>query len=153
MKVKEIMTTPVITANTDTPLAEVAELMVTHTVTAVPVMDSGGVVGVISEYDLLAKTGETARDVMTPQVICVSEDTDVEEVRVLLLDRRIGRVPVIAGHRLVGIVSRSDIVGLLALEWVCEVCGEAIRAEKAPEACPRCGKAGRFVQQEQSPGD
>jgi CBS-domain-containing membrane protein len=132
----------------------VAELLIRHTITAVPVLDRGGVVGIVSEYDLMAKSGETASDIMTPQVICVTEDTDVEEVRVLLLDRRIRRVPVLSGQQLVGIVSRSDIVGLLALEWICQVCGEPVRAESPPDSCPRCGQPReQFVQQEQPPGD
>ena len=84
-------------------------------------------IGLVSEFDLLAKPGGTAADVMTTAVISVSEDTDVEDVRHLLIDRRIRRVPVLRGGRLVGIVSRGDVVALLATEWVCQVCGESVR--------------------------
>jgi hypothetical protein len=57
----------------------------------------GAVVGLVSEYDLLAREGETAAEVMTGSVISVSEDSDVADVRHLLVERRIRRVPVISG--------------------------------------------------------
>jgi CBS domain-containing protein len=154
MKVKEIMTTPVIAAQTGTPSAEVAGLLRKHRISAVPVTGpDGAVLGLVSEYDLLARSGPTAGDIMTSAVITVTEDTEVADVRVLLVDRRIRRVPVVAGGKLVGIVSRSDIVGLMALEWVCEVCGESWRGESPPTQCLKCGAgAERFVRQAQLPG-
>jgi CBS domain-containing protein len=153
-RAKEIMTTPVVTVPPDTPTGEVAETLGRHRISAVPVVDeAGGVVGLVSEYDLLAKPGRTAREVMTTAVVSVTEDTDVAEVRHLLVDRRIRRVPVLAAGRLVGIVSRSDVVALMATEWVCQVCGEPVRGERPPDVCPKClGGGERFVQQEQPPG-
>jgi CBS domain-containing protein len=150
----EIMTTPVVTVAPDTPTGEIAETLGRHRISAVPVVDgAGSVVGLVSEYDLLAKTGLTARDVMTTAVISVTEHTDVADVRQLLVDRRIRRVPVVAGGRLVGIVSRSDVVALMATEWVCQVCGEPVRGESAPDLCPKClGGSDGFVLQEQPPG-
>ena len=71
-------------------------------------------------------------------MITVSEDTDVEDVRHLLVDRRIRRVPVTSGQRLAGIVSRGDVVALLTTEWVCQVCGEAVRGQYPPPQCPKC---------------
>ena len=53
--------------------------------------------GLVSEYDLLARTGLTARDVMSSAVVSVTEDTGVDEVRHLLVGRRIRRVPVLTG--------------------------------------------------------
>jgi CBS domain-containing protein len=154
VKVKEIMTTPVVSAGPDTPTADVAQLLSRHRISGVPVTDQDdAVVGLVSEYDLLVKRGATAREVMSPTVISVTEDTDVEDVRALLVDLRIRRVPVMAGQRLVGIVSRSDLVELLALEWTCERCGEPVRGSRPPDRCPRCGEApARFTRQEQPPG-
>lgn len=154
MKVKDIMTTPVITAGVDAPVGDVANLLHKHRISAVPIVDhNGAVVGLISEFDLIARSGKTAKDIMTTGVISVTEDTDVDDVKHLLVDRRIRRVPVLAGQQLVGIVSRSDIVALLAMEWVCEVCGESVRSDQPPEECPRChAPSDRFVHQEQSPG-
>jgi CBS domain-containing protein len=154
VKVKEIMTAPVVTATPDTPTADVAQLLTTRRISGVPVTDAAGaVVGLVSEYDLLVKKGATTGEVMSPAVISVTEDTDVEDVRALLVELRIRRVPVLAGQRLVGIVSRSDLVELLALEWTCEACGEAARGPQPPDRCPRCGEPGaRFTRQVQPPG-
>jgi CBS domain-containing protein len=155
VKVKEIMTTPVVAAEPDTPTPDLAKLLSSHRISGVPVTDrDGAVVGLVSEYDLLVKQGATAREVMSPTVISVTEDTDVEDVRALLVDMRIRRVPVLASQRLVGIVSRSDLVELLALEWTCESCGEPVRGPRPPDRCPRCGEpATRFTRQEQPPGE
>jgi CBS domain-containing protein len=154
MKVKEIMTSPVITASGQDSVTDIAELLRHHSISAVPITDAAGaVVGLVSEHDLLAKTGSTAREIMSAEVISVSEDTEVDDVRLLLVERRIRRLPVLSGTQLVGIVSRSDIVALLAMEWVCEVCGEPIHGGRPPLRCPRCGAVDRFVEQQQPPGD
>ena len=97
------MTSPVITVPLDAPVAEIAETLRRAGISAVVVVDEAeGVVGLVSEYDLLARTGRTARDVMTTGVVSVTEDTDIADVRHLLVVRRYRRVPVLAGGRLVG---------------------------------------------------
>jgi len=107
----------------------------------------------VMQLGRIVEEGATAREVMSPTVISVTEETDVEDVRALLIDMRIRRVPVVAGQRLVGIVSRSDLVELLALEWTCELCGEPVRGRRPPDRCPRCGEpTARFTRQEQPPG-
>jgi len=154
MKVKDIMTTPVITVGRDAAVPDVAALLRERRVSAVPVVDDdGAVVGLVSQYDLLAREGATADDVMTSAVISVTEDTDVDEVRHLLVERRIRRVPVLSGGRMVGIVSRSDVMALLTTEWACGVCGEVVRGERPPAHCPKCqAAADRFALQEPAPG-
>jgi CBS domain-containing protein len=154
MKVREIMTTPVITAPADMPLGDVAELLAKRHITAVPIVDDeGAVVGLVSEFDLLARPGQTAGDVMTRGVVSVDPETEVDDVRFLLVERRIRRVPVMSGREMVGIISRSDIVRLMALHWICQVCGEAARGDRAPSHCPRCAAPGeRFVQEPVHPG-
>ncbi len=154
MKVKDIMTKPVICAQADTPTGDLAELLSKHRISAVPITDDeGAVVGLVSEYDLMANQGKTAGDVMTRGVITVDQETDVEDVRFLLVERRIRRVPVMDGREMVGIVSRSDIVRLMAVQWICQVCGEPARGERAPEKCARCqAPADRFLQEPQHPG-
>lgn len=150
----EIMTAPVVTVQPQTSAGEIAQILRRHRISAVPVVDdAGGVVGLVSEYDLLARQGATARDVMTSAVITVTETTSVDDVRHLLVERRIRRVPVLSGGELVGIISRADVVAHLATEWVCEVCGESVRSETAPETCPKClSSSGRFALQVQPPG-
>lgn len=154
LRARDVMSAPVITVAPEAPIREVADALTRHRISAVPVVDtSGAVLGLVSEYDLLARTGRLARDVMTTALISVTEDTAINDIRHLLVDRRIRRVPVLAGGALVGIVSRSDVVALLATEWVCEVCGEAVRGDRPPEMCPKChGGAERFALQEQLPG-
>ncbi len=149
------MTTRVVTVTPDTPVPVIASLLRDNRISGVPVIDTGGaVIGLVSEYDLLAREGETAGAVMTGAVITVTEDTDVEDVRHLLIERRIRRVPVLSGSRLTGIVSRGDVVALLTTEWVCQVCGEAARGQHPPPHCPKC-HAGpeRFTLQDACPGD
>jgi len=154
MKVKEIMTSPVICAQIDTLAGDVAKLLAQHKISAVPVTDrEGTVVGLVSEYDLLARTGQYARDIMSPGILSVNEETDIDAVRSLLIERRIRRVPVMAGQRLVGIVSRSDIVRQMAVQWYCDVCGEPVRGERRPQSCPKCSAPGaRFTQDPHPPG-
>jgi CBS domain-containing protein len=150
----EIMTSPVITVAPDATATHIADTLRASKISGVPVVDaSGGVIGLVSEYDLLAKTGATAADLMTTAVISVSGDTNVADIRHLLVDRHIRRVPVVDAGRLVGIVSRGDVVALLATEWVCSICGESVRGESPPVTCPKCqGSGDRFVLQEQPPG-
>ena len=148
------MTTRVVTVTGNTPVPVIAGLLRDNRISGVPVVDAGGaVVGLVSEYDLLARGGETASEVMTASVITVSKDTDLEDVRHLLVERRIRRVPVTSGQRLAGIVSRGDVVALLTTEWVCG--GRPSRPRPAPAApvpqVPR--QPGRFVMQAPCPGD
>ena len=154
MKVKDIMSRPVIYVHANTPVADLAQVLSEKKISAVPITDdTGSVIGLVSEYDLLAKQGKVARDVMSPGIISVTEDADVEDVRWLLIERRIKRVPVMAGPELVGIVSRSDIVRLMALHWICEVCGEQARGDHPPASCPKCGAPGnRFREEAVHPG-
>lgn len=150
----QIMTSPVITASADASRAEIAELLARRRISAVPVVDeAGNVLGLVSDYDLLAKSAVRASELMTTAVISVSVDCPLDDIRHLLVERRIRRVPVLRDGQLVGVVSRSDVVATMATEWVCEVCGEPVRADLAPIACPKCGAgAERFVLQEQPPG-
>lgn len=153
-KAGEIMTTPVVGVSPDTPIAEIADRLGLHHISAVPVLDtSEHVVGLVSEYDLLAKAGLTAADVMTTAVITVTPDTNIADIRDLLVSRQIRRVPVVENGRMVGIVSRGDIVALLTAEWVCGICGESVRGGRPPQQCPKCrAEANQFALQEQPPG-
>ncbi len=150
----DIMTSPVITVSPDSSTQHVAQTLTRHRITAAPVVgDGGALLGIVSEYDLLGKVGETARDVMTTAVVSVSTDAAVDDVRHLLIDRRIRRVPVMAEGHLVGIVSLHDVLAMMATEWACRVCGEPVRGERPPSFCPRChGPGDQFELQEQPPG-
>lgn len=142
MKVEEIMTRDVITVAPQTPIHEAARLMADHGISGLPVVDEQGkLVGVLSEGDLILRqrarprvpwwraffqegerlareyqkaTGTTVAEVMTSAVISVSPDLPIEAAALILDQRRIRRVPVLAGGRVVGIVSRGDLVKVLA---------------------------------------
>jgi CBS domain-containing protein len=150
----EIMSAPVITVSPDAPIGDIADLLRTADISGVTVVCPAGVLlGLVCVYELLAMQFGSARDLMTKNVISVSTDTPIPDVRHLLVDRRIRRLPVIDQGRLVGIVSRGDVTALLATEWVCQACGEAVRGDHPPESCPRChAGSDRFVLEEQSPG-
>src|ERR687885_1091799 len=146
MKVKEIMTANVLSVREDTPVREVAQALDRHRISGMPVCDDAGhMVGLISEYDLIAKPdARTASEAMSRDVISVMEDTSVDEVRFLLVNRKIKRVPVLRGQKLVGIVSRADLVREMALTWVCQVCGDHERGRNPPDQCPKCGTPSGF---------
>ncbi len=154
MKVKEIMTTQVVTVSVDASRYQAAALLRENRISGVPVIDeSGAVVGLLSEHDLLARPGECVQDVMSMAVLAVSEDTDIDDVRHLLVERRIHRLPVLRGHELVGVVSRGDVLAVMGTEWVCEVCGEVMHATRPPLTCPRCQSPTRqFAAQDPYPG-
>ncbi|MGI9156632.1 MAG: CBS domain-containing protein [Marmoricola sp.] len=150
----EIMSAPAVTVPPESTRTQIADKLTRYRISGVPVVDDGGrVVGLVSEHDLLAKAGADAAGLMTTAVISVSVDSPLEDVRHLLVDRRIRRVPVLREGWLVGVVSRGDVVATMATEWVCEVCGEPVRGEQPPAACPKCQSGpDRFVHQEQPPG-
>ncbi len=150
----DIMSSPVIAIPADTAVAEIADLLRANRISGVPVVDdSGHVLGLVSEFDLLAKEGKTAASLMTTAVISVSAATKIADLRHLLIEKRVRRLPVLEDGRVVGIVSRGDIVSLLATEWVCAVCGEPVRGPTPPQKCPRCQADGsRFELHEQPPG-
>jgi CBS domain-containing protein len=111
LRVRDVMTRQVTTVPPTMPVQEVAALLGERGLAGVPVVDeSGKVLGVVSELDLMSRGGATAGDVMTRQVTSVTEDTDVDEVSRLFVNQRLRRVPVLADGRLVGIVSRSDVL-------------------------------------------
>jgi CBS domain-containing protein len=82
---------------------------------------------------------------MTHDVVSVRDTAPIDRVRAVLVTRRLKRVPVVdAQGRLVGLISRADLVRELAYGWQCRRCGNLIRARRAPEGCPRCGASHSF---------
>lgn len=138
MRVGELMTERVITVGPATPLKEVARTMVEHGVSGVPVCDvEGHVLGVVSEGDILyrehdpgegrrgplgwlvdgsaaaayAKAGaRTARAAMTSPAITIQPYASAAQAARVMCERRVNRLPVVHDERLVGIVSRADLV-------------------------------------------
>jgi len=120
MKASDVMNSPVIAVRPDAPLHDVARTLVERRISAAPVMDGERLVGIVSEADLLRPAAGSerreARDVMTSEVTTVAPDTPLEDVAALLASRGIRRVPVVQRGRVVGIVSRANLVHALAIK-------------------------------------
>lgn len=134
MRAKDIMTTPVFTVAPETPLKEVAALLVDRAISAVPVANEAEeLIGIVSEADLVRlestpdprsrisprrwrrfRVPRTAGEAMTREVVALPEDADVSEIAELMLEKRVKRIPIVAGNRVVGIVSRRDVLKVLA---------------------------------------
>ena len=139
----DVMTSEVVSVEPDTPVRDIAELLYTRRISGVPVVEHDRVIGIVSEGDLIghaaaigeprrswwlslftneslsardyAKThGRTARDVMTASVISVEETATLAEIARLVERHRIKRVPVLRDGKLVGIISRGNLLQGLA---------------------------------------
>jgi CBS domain-containing protein len=116
MLAKDIMTREVTTVTPDLTIQELAKTFAQHKISGVPVVDANGkVTGVVSDGDILSKKGERVGSVMNKQVISVTEDVPVENIADLMIAHKINRVPVLSGEKLVGIVSRADIIRAIAM--------------------------------------
>ncbi len=142
MRARDVMTTSVITTGPDTPVAEVAALLLENRISGVPIVDhTGDMLGIVTEGDLVRRPdigtgrqpswwlrivgdpnqaqtyvkshGRFARDVMTKNVITVDVETDLGEVAERLEKHRIKRVPVLQDGKLVGLVSRANLIAAL----------------------------------------
>jgi len=140
----EIMSKTVVAVSPEASLAQAVRLMIDSRVSGVPVLDAQGhAVGMLTEGDLLRRAetgtegpapswfarllmpghlagqyvqthGRQVRELMTPDVVTVEEDAPLEKVVLLLQRRRIKRIPVERDGKVVGIVSRADLVRALA---------------------------------------
>jgi CBS domain-containing protein len=134
------MSTNLVVVAPETPVAAVVELLADRGISAVPVLDAGGaMLGIVTEGDLIRRLadappdplnwflglfassrplierftkahGATARDVMSTQLVSVGEDASAEVIAQLMEQHHIRRVPVLRDGKLVGIVSRADLL-------------------------------------------
>jgi predicted transcriptional regulator len=151
MLARDIMTRRVITIHPYATLQEAARLLSERNISGVPVVDAAGaMVGLLTQADLISKSGSTVADIMSRRVISVGEDTPVDEIAQLLTSNRFKRVPVTRDGRVVGVVSRADIVRMMASRWVCQTCG-AVQHGQRPGECYDCGAAGVMFERELDP--
>ncbi|HKS71197.1 MAG TPA: CBS domain-containing protein [Ktedonobacterales bacterium] len=151
MIARDIMTSQVVSVSPSAPIREVADLLAEYRISGVPVVDEQGqMLGLVTEADLISKQGKTAADIMSARVVTVQEATPVDEIAQILTSNRFKRVPVMRDERLVGIVSRADIVRMMASRWVCAVCGD-IEHGRRPADCPTCGADGSHFDRELDP--
>ena len=144
MKARDVMTAGLASVGPATTVAEIAHLLLERAIGAVPVLGPDGApLGVVSESDLVARPeletdarpawwllllrdpqrqaadfvrshGRVAADVMTPGVVCVHPDSPLGDVAALMAERRIRRVYVAEGGRLLGVITRADLLRALA---------------------------------------
>jgi len=116
---RDVMSAPVKTILATKPIRDAERLMLRHGHTGLPVVDSSGaLVGVVSLRDVEKAHRHglehaPVKSVMKSRVITVGPDLPVDEVQELMIERDIGRVPVVDQGNLVGIITRSDILGLI----------------------------------------
>jgi len=144
MHARDVMTTKLITISETTTAQEAARVMTENDVSALPVVDEQGhLVGVLSEADLLRRQeigtqlvrpwwleavtpastlaaeflqahGTAARELMSTKVISAAPSASLSEIATLMERHRIKRIPILEDNRLIGIVSRSNLVQALA---------------------------------------
>ncbi len=113
---RELMTSNVITISADSSTHEAARVLSDHRISGLPVLEPDGtVVGLLSVYDVLAKSGAMVNDVMSREVTTVRDTAALSSVRAVLVSQHLRRVPVVDSEsRLVGIISLGDLVRELA---------------------------------------
>jgi CBS domain-containing protein len=127
---KQFMSLDVVTAGPETTVREIALLLKEYDIGALPVVDhSRMILGIVSKGDVISREelgiesltgtvgtshGLNAQDLMTRNVITVSEDTSLADVAEKLQNKHIKHLPVVRGGELVGIVSRTDVVRVLS---------------------------------------
>ena len=118
MIARDIMTSNVCTIRPEATAQEAAQLLSQKRISGLPVVNADGkIIGIVTEADIISKVnreGLLVADIMSHEVIAVDEETSVSEIASLLTKRRIKRVPVVQKGKLVGIVSRADIVNAVA---------------------------------------
>ncbi len=115
MIARDIMTRHVYTTTPETTIREAAHVLAERHISGMPVVDPAGtIIGMLTEADIISKQGERVEDIMSREIISVSAETPVGEIAQLLSQKKIKRVPVLTDGRLVGLVSRADIVAAVA---------------------------------------
>jgi CBS domain-containing protein len=133
MRARDVMTTPVITIGASARIIDAAERLSANNIASMPVLDADGhVVGMVSELDVIRgrlvhdprshlrpepyetnDPAKTVRSVMTPIAICVADFADVADIAETMLENDVRAIPIVNGDRLVGIVSRRDLLRTL----------------------------------------
>jgi CBS domain-containing protein len=144
MRAHQIMTQQVITVGADATIVEAVNTMLRHHISGLPVVDAAGkLIGIISEGDFIRRAelgtqrkrerwltclvgsgqiaadfvhehGRKVGDIMTPHPLTVTEDAPLEQIVQVMESNNVKRLPVMRDGRLVGIVTRSDFLGVLA---------------------------------------
>jgi len=123
--VSEIMTTKVVTTRPDDPITKIWDLMVEKDFTGLPVVKDGKLIGMITRFDMLKGTARISKEserrsvdskqmpvekFMSSPLFSVKPDDSVRKAIELMLKHDVGRISVVDGENLVGIVDRNDLI-------------------------------------------
>lgn len=135
------MTPEVITVAPETSVEAAAAELVRRHLACLPVIAAdGNIVGTVSDADMIGKQGRSVGDIMSTQMITVSPDYDLEDVGYIL--KRMHRVLVVRAGKLVGLVTRTDLLKRIAQRWTCTVCGAQQYGANPPDHCTECNAQG-----------
>lgn len=117
MKIRQLMTTDVSTAEPETTLEEIATIMRNDDVGAVPVVENDELIGIITDRDLVIRciaegkdpSATRADDILTDEIETIEPDADVQKAAELMSRKQIRRLPVVENGRLVGMLSIGDL--------------------------------------------
>jgi len=120
MFVKDHMVTEVVTLHPDMEILRAAQVLIGSDVSGAPVLDQHGrLIGMLTERDCLRVTlyagyhgepGGLVRDFMTPDPVTVNPDDTIFDLAERFIDNKYRRYPVVDGGRLVGVISRRDVM-------------------------------------------
>lgn len=137
-RARDVMNTDVVAICAEATVEEAIRSLLEHRVSGAPLLDEqGALVGIVSEFQLLEAIyrpevkQEQVRNLMTKDVITVTEDAALSEVTNLLLLHRIRRVPVVRDGKMVGIISRRDLLR-------CTVDAQGTQGESSDEVKACC---------------
>ena len=119
--VKKIMTKEVVTVKTDTRIIDALNLLTKNEISGLPVVDENmHLVGILTEKDVLrillnsnVSTKATVSEFMSRKVTSFKEDDNVTDVCTFFIKNPIRRVPIVRDKKVIGIVSRRDIIKLI----------------------------------------
>jgi CBS domain-containing protein len=118
MKVKDLNLETIISIRLDEPIANAAEQMRLHQIGSLAIIDSGSIVGILTERDIVRAGADGAemaripvRSYVTPGPATVSTDADVEDAAQMMLALGVRHLPVVDGRQVVGMVSMRDLLG------------------------------------------
>jgi CBS domain-containing protein len=141
-KVHEVMTKRPRGVSPDTPLSQVAAVMESEDIGAVPVVEGDELVGMVTDRDIVIRavakgknpSGMPVREIFSREVVAVGPDDDLSNALELMASHQVRRVPVVdQENRLVGIVSQADV----ALEAKEKAVGEMVEEISRPPEGPR----------------
>ena len=115
---KDVMTKNVITIDPEASLQDAIHMLIDKGISGMPVVDADGkMVGIISEKDIIHfytfsrdMQNIKVKEAMTQDVVTFSPETDIEQIALSIAEKRFRRAPIVEGDRVVGIISRRDII-------------------------------------------